>query len=166
MNKKIKKGHNWHFLSDSVSWDPDLIPALRTPDSCGLQIWTGMFITGTQNSQTFGFRLNNITVFPESLACRWQVLGHHGLRNNMSQFFIISLFIYVYVYMCFAKSLQPCPTLCDPMNCSLPDSSVSGILQASILEWVSTPSSRGSSWPSDWTLVSYISWVGRWVLYH
>ena len=35
-----------------------------------------------------------------------------------------------------AKSLQSCPTLCDPMDCSLPGSSVHGILQARVLEWV------------------------------
>ena len=35
-----------------------------------------------------------------------------------------------------AKSLQSCPTLCDPMDGSPPDSSVPGILQARILEWV------------------------------
>ena len=46
-----------------------------------------------------------------------------------------------------AKLLQSCPTLCNPMDCSLPDSSVCGILQARILEWVATPSSRGSSDP-------------------
>ena len=46
-----------------------------------------------------------------------------------------------------AKSFQLCPTLCDPMDCSLPGSSVHGILQARILEWVAMPSSRGSSWP-------------------
>ena len=34
-----------------------------------------------------------------------------------------------------AKSLQSCPTLCDPMDCSLPDSSVHGIFQARVLEW-------------------------------
>ena len=45
-----------------------------------------------------------------------------------------------------AKSLQSCPTLCDPMNCSPPGSSVHGILQARILEWVDMPSSRGFSW--------------------
>ena len=44
-----------------------------------------------------------------------------------------------------AKSLQPCLTLFDPMDCSLLDSSVHGILQARILEWVAMPSSRGSS---------------------
>ena len=43
------------------------------------------------------------------------------------------------------KSLQSCPTLCNPMNRSLPGSSVLGILQARILEWVAMPSSRGSS---------------------
>ena len=42
---------------------------------------------------------------------------------------------------------QSCPTLCDPMDCSPPGSSVRGILQARILEWVATPSSRGSSHP-------------------
>ena len=42
---------------------------------------------------------------------------------------------------------QSCPTLCDPMDCSLPGSSVHGILQARILEWVAMPSSRGPSQP-------------------
>ena len=41
-----------------------------------------------------------------------------------------------------------CTTLCDPMDYSLPGSSVHGILQARILEWVAKPSSRASSWPS------------------
>ena len=44
-----------------------------------------------------------------------------------------------------AKSLQSCLTLCDPMDCSPPGSSVHGILQARILEWVAMPSFRGSS---------------------
>ena len=51
--------------------------------------------------------------------------------------------------MC-SKSLRPCPTLCDPMDYSLPGSSVRGILQGRILEWVTMPSSRGSSQPRDW----------------
>ena len=44
-----------------------------------------------------------------------------------------------------AKSLQSCPILHDPMNHSPPGSSVHGILQARILEWIAMPSSRGSS---------------------
>ena len=54
----------------------------------------------------------------------------------------------------------------NPMNCSLPGSSVHGLLQARTLEWVAMPSSRGSSWPGDWTHVSYVSCIGRWVLFH
>ena len=52
---------------------------------------------------------------------------------------------------------QSCPTLCDPMDCSLPGFSVHGIFQARILEWVSISSSRGSSWPRDWTCMPCIS---------
>ena len=51
---------------------------------------------------------------------------------------------------------QSCPTLCNPVDCSLPGSSVRGILQARILEWVTISFSRGSSWPSDQTRVSRI----------
>ena len=48
--------------------------------------------------------------------------------------------------MC-AKSLELCPTLCDLMDCSPPGSSVYGILQARILEWVTISSSKGSTFP-------------------
>ena len=56
-----------------------------------------------------------------------------------------------------AKLLQSCPTLCDPMNCSPPDSSVHGILQARIPGWAAMPSSRGSFQPRDGTCVSWES---------
>ena len=64
-----------------------------------------------------------------------------------------------------AKLLQSCPTLCNAMDYSLPGSSVHGILQARILEWVALPSSGGSSQPRDRTHVSYVSCIGRLVLY-
>ena len=51
---------------------------------------------------------------------------------------------------------QSCPTLCNPMDCSPPGSSVHGILQAGVLEWVSIAFSRGSSQLRDWTWVSHI----------
>ena len=54
---------------------------------------------------------------------------------------------------------QSCPTLCDPKDYSLPGSSVHGIFQARVLEWVATAFSRGSSQPRDRTWVSCI--VGR-----
>ena len=53
---------------------------------------------------------------------------------------------------------QSCPTLCDPMDCSLPGSSVHGILQARILEWVAISFSRGSSRPRDRTQFPSIVW--------
>ena len=56
--------------------------------------------------------------------------------------------------------------LCDPMDHSPPGSSVCGILQAWILEWVAMPFSRWSSQFWHWTHVSYISFTGRQVLYH
>ena len=52
---------------------------------------------------------------------------------------------------------QLCPTLRDLMDCSLPVSSVYGIFQARILEWVAISFSRGSSWPRDQTRVSHIA---------
>ena len=63
--------------------------------------------------------------------------------------------------MC-ARSLQSCLTLCNPTNCSPPGSSVHGILQARIPEWIAISSSRGSSQPRDWTRISCIS---RQILY-
>ena len=59
-----------------------------------------------------------------------------------------------------------CVQLCDPMGHSPPGSSAHGILQARILEWIATPSSRGSSRSRDRTWVSYVSCIGRQVLYH
>ena len=52
---------------------------------------------------------------------------------------------------------QSCPTLCNTVDCSLPSSSVHGILQARILEWVVFPFSRGSSQPRDQTQASCIA---------
>ena len=54
---------------------------------------------------------------------------------------------------------QSCSTLCNPMDCSPPGSTVHGISQARILEWVAVSSSKGSSWPRNCTWVSCI--VGR-----
>ena len=58
------------------------------------------------------------------------------------------IYIYMCVYLCVLIT-QSCPTLYDPMNCSLPGSSVHGILQAKIQEWVVISFSRGSSRPRD-----------------
>ena len=72
-------------------------------------------------------------------------------------------FFFSYACMC-AKSLQS--NSLRPMDCSPPGSSVHGISQARILEWVAMPSSRGSSQPRDQTCILYISCIGSQVLYH
>ena len=62
-------------------------------------------------------------------------------------------------------SAQSCLTLCDPVDCG-PPFSVHGISQARILEWVAISFPRESSWPRDWTCISWVSCTGSWILYH
>ena len=75
-------------------------------------------------------------LFPLSLLSVGLIVFHIPLYSRTS--------LLVWKSWCAAQS---CPTLCDPMNCSLPGSSVHGILQAGILKWVAISFSRGSSWP-------------------
>ena len=53
---------------------------------------------------------------------------------------------------------QSCLTLCDPTDCSLPGSSVHGILHSRILEWLAIPFSRGSSLSRDWSQADSLPW--------
>ena len=64
------------------------------------------------------------------------------------------------------RQCPKCPTLCNPIDCSPPGSSVYRIFQARILGWVAIYSSRGSSQPRDQTLISCVSSISRQVLYH
>ena len=61
--------------------------------------------------------------------------------------------------LCYVLSCFSHVWLCDPMDCSPPGSSVHGILQVRILEWVAIRFSRGSSWPRDWTCISCSSCI-------
>ena len=65
------------------------------------------------------------------------------------------------LHMCSVAQL--CLTLCNPLDYSLPGSSVHAIFQARILEWVAISISRRSSQLRDWT---HLSCIGRWILYH
>ena len=77
-------------------------------------------------------------------------------------FILISLEVCV----CMCSAAQSCLTLSDPIKCGPTASSVHGISQARILEWVVISSSRGSSWPRDRTLISCVPLLVRWILYH
>ena len=64
----------------------------------------------------------------------------------------------------FRSALRLCLSLCERMDCCPPGSSVHGISQARILEWVAISSSRGSSRPRDWTDI-WVTCIGRQILY-
>ena len=73
----------------------------------------------------------------------------------------------VCVYACVqAKSFQSHPILCDAIDGRLPHSSVHAIFQAWILEWIATPTSKRSFQPGDQIYISYVSCIGRLVVYH
>ena len=78
----------------------------------------------------------------------------------------IEVFTYSHNLCICAQSLQLRLTLWDPVDCSPPGSSIHGVLQARALKWVAMPFTGGSSWPRDRTCISYISCIGRRVLYH
>ena len=82
-----------------------------------------------------------------------KLLWECGLKNEI----IIECLLWGNTVCCVCLVAQSYLTLCDPMDCSPPGSSVHGILQARILERVTMPSSRGSSQPRDWTMVSWIA---------
>ena len=75
--------------------------------------------------------------------------GSFTIGNTL--YIYIFIILYIYIYICFELVTQSCLTLCDPVDCSPPGSSVHGILQARILEWVAISFSRGSFQPRDWT---------------
>ena len=68
--------------------------------------------------------------------------------------------------VCSCSATQSCLTLYDPMDCGLPGFSVHGICQARILGQIAISYSRVSSGPRDGTCFSYVSCIGRQVLYH
>ena len=80
-----------------------------------------------------------------------------SLWNNYSRSYILGVLCLV---------VQSYLTLCDFVDCSPPGSSLYGILQARILEWVALSSSRGSSWPRDWAYVSCGSCIAGGFFYH
>ena len=68
--------------------------------------------------------------------------------------------------VCVCVHTQSFLTLCNPMDCSPPGSTAHRIFQARILGQVTISYLRGSSQPKVWTHVSFVSCIGRWILYH
>ena len=78
------------------------------------------------------------------------LLGSYAQEKLTSSYPLLDLWLSFNQFIC-AQSLQVRLTFCDPMHCSLPGSSIHGILQVRILEWVAISFSRGSSPPRNQT---------------
>ena len=83
---------------------------------------------------------------------------HEGKQNLNHTWYNFS-----FSALCCCLVAQSCPDSCDPMDYSLPGSSIPGISQARILEWIAISFSRGPSQPRNGT---HVSCTGRWILYH
>ena len=116
---------------------------------------TGWTFVGKVMSLLYNMLSRFFIAFLPSSKCLW-ISWLHSPSAVILEPKKIKYMVYVCAYMLVAQS---CLTLCDPMDCSLPGSSVHGILQTRLLQWVFIPFSRGSFRPRDWTWVSYI--VGR-----
>ena len=79
------------------------------------------------------------------------ILSTH-FKDYIAQCYNVVFMIHVWVLVS-----QSSLTFFDPMDCSPPDSSVHGVFQARMLEWVAIPFSRASSWSRDWTQISCIA---------
>ena len=91
--------------------------------------------------------------WPKTAKCVFfRIYSTTFLVSNLNMLYLLSwLHVMLELVMCMLVA-QLCLTLCDPMDCSSAGSSVPGILQAGILEWVTIPFSRGSSPPRNQTL--------------
>ena len=153
--KPIREGVGQMGEGDQKIWN-GLITSLSKFWGCNVQhgncSWqyctVYLKVTKRVNLKSSYHKKKYVTVWGD--ICWLQLFGNHFL-----------------VYACmYSKLLQSRPSLCDPVDCSLPGSSVQGILQVRILEWVAMSFSRGSSQSRNQTHISYISFIGRQVIHH
>ena len=94
-------------------------------------------------------------------SCKWNfTIGDLCVRLLSLSILRFILMVARISYHCLV--CKSCPTLLQPWTVAPPGSSVHGISQARILEWVAISFSRGSSWPRNRT---HVSWIGKWILY-
>ena len=101
------------------------------------------------------FNTNGIFLMPQA-PTHDQVLVLQASRNVLTT---VRIIFWSLTTISFYESevTQSCPTLCVPMDCSLPGFSIRGIFQARVLEWIALSFSRRSSWTRDQTQVSCIA---------
>ena len=155
----LPTSHNHLILCHPLLLPPSIFPSIRVfSNYLALRVrwpkyWS--FSYGISSSNEYpgliSFRIDWFDLLAVQGTLK-SLLQQHNSKASVLQssaFFTVQLSLLVLVLVA-----QSCLTLFDPMDCSLPGSSDHGILQARVLEWVSTPSSRGSSQPRDQTQVS------------
>ena len=129
-------------------------------DAPGVSVLLGIclrILIGTHSLQPKSFRFISVVAWqPWSVHCFFLAIPGSWHFSEWPTEMITSMRV--------CSIAQSCPTVCNPMDYSLPGSSVHGIFQARILEWVAISFSRGSSQPRDGTHVSCISCSGRQIL--
>ena len=150
----------WSLL---ITVSPTDICSLPFPDCFSGKHWLTLWDTPLKVISPLKLSLNFINRV-DSL-----VLGHLCPLTCLQSALISSYFncllscvsFLPFLHACMLSHFSP-----EPTDCSPPASSIHEILQARILvEWAAMPSSRGPSWPGDRIRVSYISYIGRWILY-
>ena len=130
-----------HFLLQRIFLTQGSNPCLLNWQADSLPLWhLGSYhflVVGNNVAMTTGMRMS----LPGTVCISFGHVPQVGLLDHVVKW---------------SEVTQSCPTLCDPMDCSLPGSSVHGIFQARILEWVAISFSRRSSWPRDRTRFSHI----------
>ena len=122
-------------------------------------------VGGKESSARTDVAIRSVTQWKQVIAmATGEYYGGHKLtsktqralccRNHIYKLACGVDFLPMYAEVKWSEGAQSCPTLCDPMDCSLPGSSVHGIFQARVPEWVAISFSRGSSQPRDQTQVS------------
>ena len=125
--------------------------------ACSFKCWLKSYLYLGKGAWWKELRWQGLRV-RDSLTAQWRWVGT-GIQ--IPEHFHVR----VCVCVCVCSVIQSCLTLCNPMHCISPVSSVHEIFQAKILEWVAISSSRGSSQPRAWTWVSCVFLIGRQILY-
>ena len=139
------------YVGSSSMWDlsrSEIEPG--SPELVG-----GFLTTGAPGKSILASSFNHVPRIVGITSC-YPACSFHSTFGTCSTHAIPSIVVHA----------QLCPTLCSPMDCSLPGSSVHGISQARILEWVAISYPRASSQPRDRTCIFCVSCIGRQILYH
>ena len=135
----------YYYSFGPLPWDPSEAAYVPHSSSQG-HCWAASDVKSTSLSLALliplspgGWQLN----LPQ-LNCHEPCFPEGFLRGNL---YLTLIFLVKPFVNCCPLNAKSCSTLCDPLDCSPPGSSVHGILQARILEWVAMPTSRGFSRP-------------------